>query len=152
MEVRAPTRVAHQYVQRLNASAAAVFPLLCPVREAEWVPHWDPLVVLTSSGVAEDGCIFVTADAGRESTWVVIEHQIDTGIVEMVKVTPGYLVTRLRITVRDTLPARSEAVVTYTFTALGAEGAQFVAQQTPEAYQGFMREWEEQLNAHLEHT
>ena len=149
MRVDPPTRITQHYVQMLHASAARTFPLLCPVREVEWVPHWDPLLVLTTTGVVEDGCIFVTADHGRESTWVVVQHRPDTGIVEMVKVTPGYLATRLFIALRDVPSGGCEASVTYTHTALGTDGARFIAEQTPEAYERFMREWEQQLNDYL---
>ena len=36
------------------------FPLLCPVREREWLAGWNPTIVHTKSGVAEPGCGFVT--------------------------------------------------------------------------------------------
>jgi hypothetical protein len=38
MDVRPPRRAQHTYVQALRAAPAEVFPLLCPVREREWVP------------------------------------------------------------------------------------------------------------------
>ena len=37
MHILTPTRVAHTYTQHLVAPPKAVFPLLCPVREADWI-------------------------------------------------------------------------------------------------------------------
>ena len=57
--------------QQVTAPPAAVFPLLCPVRE------WDCRLVYTESGLAEPGCIFQTdrpADGGLD-TWVVSHYQ-----------------------------------------------------------------------------
>ena len=50
LNVRAPNRVTRTYKQRLNGSVSKVFPLLCPVREAEWIHGWNPVLVLTQSG------------------------------------------------------------------------------------------------------
>ena len=60
MNIRPPNRVTHTYTQRLVAPPAAVFPLLCPVREADWIDGWNPLLVLSHSGLAEPDCVFVT--------------------------------------------------------------------------------------------
>lgn len=149
IEVRRPTRVTHSYVQHLRANASDVFPLLCPVREIEWVPGWAPLLVISDTGVVEENCVFVTSDHGREATWVVTRHHPDAGVVEMVKVTPGFTITRLRIALSDVAPERCQAEVTYTYTALSPDGVRFVSAQTPQAYEQFMQDWERHLNDHL---
>jgi hypothetical protein len=33
-------RITHEYTQNNVAPPEKVFPLLCPVREADWVPGW----------------------------------------------------------------------------------------------------------------
>src|SRR5687767_1583920 len=45
MRIAAPNRVAHTYTQSLLGDPASVFPLLCPVREADWIDGWDPVLV-----------------------------------------------------------------------------------------------------------
>ena len=52
MQITAPYRVRRTYRQHLVAPPDAVFPLLCPVRETEWVQGWDPTLVVTASGAA----------------------------------------------------------------------------------------------------
>lgn len=69
----ARSRVRFAATQTVGASPDQVFPLLCPVREYDWVPGWDCRLVYTESGLAEDGCVFQTdrpADGGVD-TWVV---------------------------------------------------------------------------------
>ena len=153
MDVRPPVRVAYTYTQTLDGTPAEVLPLLCPVREAEWVPGWAPRLVLSDSGVAEADCVFTTPDAaagpGAEAIWTVLTHDTAAGTVEMLKVTPGFLVIRLTIALRPRVEGGCLADVTYRYTALGAAGEAYVRQRSAEAYVEFMREWEAALNAHL---
>ena len=70
-------RVVYEYEHFLEAPAEEVFPLLCPVREYEWIPQWQCDMIYSESGVAELGCVFSTDfgdDFGRE-TWVVFCYQ-----------------------------------------------------------------------------
>lgn len=53
MNVQLPQRAVRTYTQRLMVAPAAAFPLLCPVREADWIDGGEPLVVFSQSGVAE---------------------------------------------------------------------------------------------------
>jgi hypothetical protein len=55
---------------RVAAPPATVFPLLCPVREHDWVDGWAATVVHSVSGLAETGCVFTTGDL----VWVVHAH------------------------------------------------------------------------------
>ena len=48
---------------RLGAHPDRVFPLLCPVQEALWLPGWCAEILHSESGVAELGCVFRTHDA-----------------------------------------------------------------------------------------
>jgi hypothetical protein len=63
VEIRKPTRATRTFTQKLAAPPERVFPLLCPIREADWLEGWDPLVVFTNSGVAEPACVFMTKAA-----------------------------------------------------------------------------------------
>ncbi len=48
-----------------------IFPLLCPAREADWIPGWDADLIYTSSGYAEDKCVFRTkkSNSAGEFLW-----------------------------------------------------------------------------------
>jgi hypothetical protein len=47
---------------KVPARAEEVFPLLCPVREYEWIPDWRCRMVYSESGVAERDAVFSTVE------------------------------------------------------------------------------------------
>jgi hypothetical protein len=150
LNVRAPNRVSHTYTQRLSASMSKVFPLLCPVREAEWIDGWNPVMVLSKSGVAEQDCVFITDAKFHDAIWYITRHDAARGFVEMIKITPGVTACKLTVRVRPAKPG-CEAEVTYSHTSLGPEGDVFLSSFTAEYYVQFMREWESRLNHYLKH-
>jgi hypothetical protein len=150
MQLAKPNRVTRTYTQRLVAEPARVFPLLCPVREAEWIEGWDPPLVITASGVAEPDCVFTTGAAPRQAVWYVTRHEPAAWLVEMIKITPDVTACRLTIRLRPAAGG-SEAEVTYSHTSLGAEGDAFVASFTEDFYRNLMQDWEARLNHYLRH-
>lgn len=150
MQVIEPNRVVRTYTQRLVGAPAQVFPLLCPVREADWIDGWDPLLVVSGSGVAEPDCVFVTAAEPHDAIWYVTRHEPERGFVEMIKITPSVTACRLSIRVRP-VAGGSEADVTYGHTSLGPEGDRFVRSFTEEHYRQFMQDWESRMNHYLAH-
>lgn len=143
-----PTRVTHSYIQHLHAPPDVVFPLLCPVREREWEPGWDPAWILSTSGVAEEDCVFATEDEHGQSVWVVTDHQPAT-YVRMYQFTPGLVLTRLDITLHPHEANATTADVQYRYTALSEAGAAWVAKRTADWYARFMERWERELNNYL---
>ena len=149
MQVSSPNRVKHSYTQSLAAHPDKVFPLLCPVREADWVPDWDPVLVLSNSGVAEKDCIFVTRDTSKESIWVITEFEPKNHKLEMIKVTPGHTVAKLEIHLSPAGDNRTAAEIAYTYPALGPEGDEFLNEFTAQWYKTFMQNWERAINHYL---
>jgi hypothetical protein len=83
-------RIVRSYTQRIEARAETVFPLLCPVREGEWLEGWNDQVemVHSDSGVAEEGCVFRTRVPGRpETIWTVTRHDPVERVVEFFRLT-----------------------------------------------------------------
>jgi hypothetical protein len=148
MDIQQPTRVTRTYTQRLCAETGRVFPLLCPVREAEWLERWDPSWVITQSGVAENDCVFMTSASPQKALWYITRHEPETGFVEMLKITPEVTACKLRIQLTDT-PEGCEALITYLHTSLGALGDAFVEAYTEEHFTAFMQDWEARLNHFL---
>ena len=128
-----------------------MFPLLCPVREADWIDGWDPVSVIAQSGVAERDCVFVTAASPNDAVWYITRHERDNGFVEMLKITPR--VTACRLTIQSSALSRQaqRRVITYTHTSLGPEGDAFVASFTEEYYRQFVQDWEARINHYLVH-
>ena len=147
MLISKPVLAVRSYTQRLVAPPHVVFPLLCPVREAEWANGWDPVRVWSASGVVEEDCVFTTPGEPA-AVWVVTRLDRARFFVEMVKVTPG--VTACRLTVRLEQSAEGcVAQVCYRHTSLGPPGDEFVAGFSESYYASFMREWEQELNHFL---
>ena len=150
MNIVAPVRVTRTYTQSLVGRPEAVFPLLCPVREADWIPGWDPLLVVSHTGLAEPDCVFVTAATPSDAVWYVTRREPAAGYVEMIRIAPSVTACRLTIRLRPTA-AGCEADVTYTHTSLGPQGDEFVRGFTEASYVRAMQQWEARLNHYLIH-
>jgi hypothetical protein len=148
MRILPPNRVTRTFTQRLMAAPERVFPLLCPVREADWLIDWDPIVVFSESGVAESDCVFVTSASPHDAIWLIVRHEPDRGFVQMLKFVPEVTVCNLAIQLSKS-ESGSEAAITYSHTSLGPLGDTFVASFTEAFYERFMREWESRLNHYL---
>ena len=150
MLIAKPNRATRSYTQKLVAPPAKVFPLLCPVREADWIEGWEPHAVFTESGVAEPDCVFLTdADPGH-AIWYVTRHEPQNGFIEMIKITPAVTACKLTIQLRPAAGG-SEAIITYSHTSLGPAGDALVASFTEEHYRQFMHDWETRINHYLAH-
>lgn len=148
MEIVKPNRATRTYAQRLVGTPETVLPLLCPVREADWIQGWDPVLVVSRSGVAESDCVFTTSAKPSDAIWYITRHEPANGFVEMLKITPSVTACRLTIQLREA-EMGSEATVTYTHTSLGPDGDKFVAEFTEEYYTKFMQDWEARMNYFL---
>lgn len=77
MKIETRSRINREYSTILPVKPERVFPLLCPVREYDWIPHWKCQMLYSVSGYAELGCIFTTNfdDEYGEETWVVSHYE-----------------------------------------------------------------------------
>ncbi len=149
MKVEEPFRVTRTYVQKIEARPEEVFPLLCPVREAEWVKGWDPMVVYTKSGLAEPDCIFITGDGEPDSVWVITNLDIDNFELEIIRVTPWTVAAKIHISLKPNGESGTDARVSYTYTALSEAGKDVVNHYTESYYTEFMQHWEAAINDYL---
>ncbi len=142
--------ITRKYTQRIEAPPDQVFPLLCPVREGEWLSGWREIVdvIHSDSGAAEDGCVFRTAPPGRpETLWMITRHDPAERVVEFVRFTAGLVVTRLRIDVAEAAEGSSSVAIRYTFTPLSEAGARFVRENhSEEAFRRDMAWWQDSMN------
>ena len=145
MNVVKPHRVTRSYTQSLIARPDQVFPLLCPVRESEWVNGWRPRLVVTQSGLAELDCVFVTAAGPQEAIWMITQHDPVAHHLEIIKLIPGIVVGKIVIQL-TTSPKGSTAEISYSFTALGPDGDRVVNEFTQNHFDEFMLTWETELN------
>jgi hypothetical protein len=115
-----------EYTHDLAAPPGQVFPLLCPVREYEWIHDWRCELVHTTSGVVELGCVFVTPYPPEGRTlWVTSVHDPAARAVEFVRVSGERLVTLMALRVEPAGPG-SRLRIRYTLVALDAAGQAIV--------------------------
>ena len=66
------------YKMEVSASASIVFPLLCPIREYDWIDGWKCDLIYSDSGVAEKLCVFKTnTPLFGDETWVCTRYEIN---------------------------------------------------------------------------
>ncbi len=93
-------RIAQEYAHMVPAAAAKVFPLLCPVREYDWIDGWTCNLIYSGTGVAENNCVFTTDfPRGVEETWVVSHYDPEHYVIQFVIVNAGAYVMKLDVLV-----------------------------------------------------
>jgi uncharacterized protein YndB with AHSA1/START domain len=143
-------RVSHAYVQTNSATPERVFPLLCPVREAEWVPGWKYRLVYSASGFAELGCVFTTPNEdGTETTWIVTEYEPSRRIA-FAWIWREMIATRLTIDLTPHDGNRTNARISYEYTALSEAGERELDTYDEPWYAAKMEHWQKAINHYLE--
>lgn len=152
------SRITHEYTQKNGAPPERVFPLLCPVREADWVPGWQYQLIYSESGIAEDGCVFTTpnppasdpqSQVAPETTWIVAEHDPAAFRIGFVWINPGLVAAEIRIQLTPTPHATTLAHIRYRYTGLSAEGNREVERYDQKWFRTKMEGWESAINHYL---
>lgn len=121
--VRIETRFSH----RISAPPDKVFPLLCPVRESEWLEGWDCKILYTETGRAENNCVFTTDSTGQgKRTWMVSRYELENCIVEYVVFCPELFVERIDIRVEKDVDGASHVLWRRTYTGITPKGNEFI--------------------------
>jgi hypothetical protein len=149
MEKTNNVRVVREYSTIHKANPERIFPLLCPVREYEWIPSWRCELIFSQSGVAELGCVFRTdfSDQYGPETWVVSHYQ---PVREIAFVRTGSLrTTRYEVILAAN---REGAAITWRqeITGLTDQGNALVAGSTNDQFLATMVPLNEMLAHYLE--
>ncbi len=145
------TRAIHEYTQLNSATPEKVFPLLCPVREAEWVPGWEARIIYSQTGVAESGCVFTTPNAGAaETVWTVTHYDSGAYEIAFVWVDPGRITAQIRITLQRGEANTTRTHLRYVYTALSTAGEEEIGRYDAAWFQRKMQNWQSAINHYLE--
>ncbi len=143
-------RIRHEWVQTNWAAPQRVFPLLCPVRETEWIPGWRYRMIYSSSGVAELGCIFITTNEdGSETTWIVTEYSAVNFRIAFAWVNPGRVAAEIRIHLEPKGLQETAVHIQYTYTGLTEPGNREVERFNAAWFAHKMQTWEAAINHYL---
>lgn len=143
------TRTVLSHTLHAAGTPDAVFPLLCPVREYEWIEGWDCGLVFSGSGKAELDGVFRTAfpQDGPEDTWVVSRYEPPRAI-EFIRVN-ALRVIHYTIHLAGTEDGRSAWTWSQTLTGLSDEGDALVAAADAAAFAAKIVTLEHKLNHFL---
>ena len=150
MTVQRSARVSRTYTHNVNGAPEDVFPLLCPVREAEYLVDWAFEMIFSETGFAERGCVFQTPnEGGGLSTWIVTEHDVGAGRIQFAVVRPDSHASTLDVTLSANVDGTTAVTFAYTHTSLTERGRAFIAGFTEEVFRQKMSSFERSLNEHL---
>lgn len=142
--------VIKEYCQTIYASPDKIFPLLCPVREAEWLDGWRYTMIYSQSGLVEDGAVFSTPHEGEPDTvWVVTKHDPSNHRVQFARFTHQSRVCVIDIGVRLRDERSSYVDITYTYTGISPAGNKFICEITDDVFRSDMKQWENSVNYFL---
>jgi hypothetical protein len=143
-------RITRTYRQAINAPPERVFPLICPVREAEWLDGWQYAMIYSASGLVEEGAVFSTPHAGEGDTvWIVTKHDPGKREIEFARFTPDSRTCVLKIAVSANTDHGSFVEIAYTYTATTPAGNDFIVRLTEETFLAAVVFWEKSMNHFL---
>jgi hypothetical protein len=142
-------RLRKTYSMSLHFPPEQVFPLLCPVREYEWIEPWQCELIHSDTGVAELDCVFKTnfADDGPEDTWVVSRYEPPL-LIEFVRIN-ALRSLRYSLSLARNDDGTTKLAWTQIFTGLSPEGDDFIKGLSDSAYRQRMATRERQINHFL---
>jgi hypothetical protein len=133
----------------LDGAAADVFPLFGPVREAEWAPTWSPHFVSPSVPMqGPEGAVFVTSSKWGDAVWVMTRYDSTRGEIAYVMFRPNVVTCELSIRVTPSGADKSDADVSYRYTALAEGGNRFI-EEWAEHFSDQAPHWESGINGRL---
>lgn len=136
-------------IHHYDFSREEVFPLLCPVREKDWIDGWEFEMVYSRSGLVEKDCVFTTPfGQGIETTWYVSEYEPKLFFIEFVRVTQGLFTVRISIHLSESKNGCT-ADVSYRYTALSTLGKTMIQSMVAQHFHEDMKYWEKALNHYL---
>lgn len=132
-------RVVKEFSQTVSAPAHEVFPLLCPVREYDWIDGWQSEIIYSNSGVAENNCIFRTGATERgEELWVVSRYDPENLAIEFTTFNLKGLIFKLDIALERHDGPSTTVRFRHTFTGLTEAGNEFVKKYAETRYPAIM--------------
>lgn len=133
----------------VTAPPEMVFPLLCPVREREWLDGWKADVVYSDSGFAEENAIFTSENPLLgDAVYVVSRHEAAQGRIEFTIFYPATCVQRLRIELQPAVGGGTRLLWSRLFTGLSPHGNASIDKITDEFFDAQMLGVAQSLERH----
>ena len=142
-------RTVKKHTILLEGNPEIVFPLLCPVREYEWIEPWKCDMIYSDSGFAEQDCVFQTdfPHDGPKDTWVLCRYE-KPKLVEFIRVN-GIRAIRYTITLRQIGNGKTESEWQQVITGLNDEGDKSVSSFSDGEFKQRVQMLQQMLNHYL---
>ncbi|WP_370477790.1 hypothetical protein [Tamlana flava] len=138
------------FIQTNMANREEIFPLLCPIREADWIDGWEYNMIHSKSGLIEKNCVFSTPNHGNlETIWQVIHYNKDTYSIEFVRVTPRETIVKISIQLESISNFKTRSIISYQYTGLNESQNKKIESSLEEEFIASMNYWENALNHYL---
>ena len=150
MNAFAGRRMVDNYHGKIDSSPGEVFPLLCPVREYDWLEGWACDMIYSDSGVAENNCVFKSEfHSGIEATWVTVKRDDEDFVFELIIFFPDIAVIRMDVSLAENGDGTTTLNWVRTMTGLSENGNQLLDQFTGEPFRQRMDWLIDSLNRYL---
>lgn len=138
------------YTQLNTGKISEVFPLLCPVREKDWLDGWHYQMIYSQSGLAEKDCVFTTPHHGKYDTvWHITQYDQSNHKIEFLRVTPSENVVRINIELEESGTQQTSTKISYQYTSLREEVNRFIEADLEISFLKSMVWWERAINHYL---
>lgn len=138
------------FTQRNHATPEKVFPLLCPVREKDWLDGWDYEMIFSLSGVAEQDCVFATPHHGEQKTiWYVSHYDNKNYQIEFIRTTPLESVVKINIQLKPVEQSQTEVNISYQYLGLNENENNHITNTLEKEFITSMQWWEKAINHYL---
>jgi len=140
-------QITKNYKQIINGTPEEIFPLLCPVRESEWIDGWEAHIIYSQSGLIEKNCVFTTPTTnGKQTVWHVVDYDPVKHGVEFVRMTPDEQVVKITLCLEDNHNGSCSLNIAYQYTALNETQNAYFMSGLDDEFQQAMIYWERALN------
>ncbi|MCX7711920.1 MAG: hypothetical protein N2484_18910 [Clostridia bacterium] len=145
-------RIVKSHELMLNADVKTVFPLLCPVKERDWVNGWetDSTLIYSQSGIAEEACIFESNLPEGRAVWICSKYDPKNNEIVYIKHILDKAIIQWGFKLKDHPENKSIAEITYNITGLSDEGNKFSEGFMETGFSSLMHWFDESLNYYLE--
>jgi len=138
------------YNQINTGKIKEVFPLLCPVRERDWIDGWDCKMIHSISGLIEKNCVFTTQfEKNVETIWHVIQYDKKNYTIEFLRVTPNENTVRINIQLEKIDKQTTKSSISYMFTILNEKEIVTKMNEVEQSFLDSMTYWEKAINYYL---
>lgn len=138
------------YTQLNKGSRDDIFPLLCPVREADWIDGWEYEMIYSKSGFAEQDCVFATPHMdGLKTIWQITHYDRDNYNIGFVRVTPNENIVKITISLEFIRNTETKSHISYQYTGLNDIQNKYIETELATDFINNMQYWEKAINYYL---